>query len=36
MAGAWEHWAETHLVYPLDGRDWNARLKEPVFDINKQ
>jgi arylsulfatase A-like enzyme len=36
MAGAWEQWAKTHLVYPLDGRDWETRLKEPVFDINKQ
>jgi arylsulfatase len=31
LSEAWERWAESHMVYPLDGRDWDSRLKEPVF-----
>jgi arylsulfatase len=31
LADAWEQWAETHKVYPLDGRDWESRLNDPIF-----
>ncbi len=28
----WESWATTHKVYPLDGREWNERLRNPVYN----
>lgn len=31
LSEAWQQWAETHMVFPLDGRDWDNRLEEPVF-----
>lgn len=31
LSEAWEEWAKTHMVYPLDGREWDARVENPVF-----
>lgn len=33
MAAAWDHWAETHMVLPLDGREHGMRIKHPIFDF---
>ena len=30
LSNLWESWAETHMVYPLDGRDWDTRMNQPV------
>jgi arylsulfatase len=31
LSDAWQEWAETHLVFPLDGRGWSPRVQNPVF-----
>ncbi len=31
MAAAWDQWAMTHKVYPLDGRPHGARIRTPIF-----
>ena len=31
LSAAWEEWAKTHMIYPLDGREWGARIDNPVF-----
>lgn len=30
LSALWESWAESHMVYPLDGRDWDSRMENPV------
>jgi len=31
LSGLWEEWAATHQVHPIDGREWDQRLKTPVI-----
>lgn len=33
LSEAWVHWAESHEVYPLDGRIHGARVKNPIFNF---
>lgn len=36
MAAAWDHWAQTHKVLPLDGREHGVRTRNTLFHFPQE